>query len=150
MRGTGLAGICSFSTNLLIVIVYSCLKPELSETFVALDGRAFQDLWTYLKLGAPMVLQACMNLWIWEIQVLISGFFSIEEQSSQIILMQILIYCFMFAVGLEASTCAMIGNLLGKQKITEAQQTYTRFKVVALVFGIFNCLFFFFLQGPII
>jgi multidrug resistance protein, MATE family len=64
----------------------------------------------YVKIGAPSTFMICLDWWAWELNLMFSGYFGVTQQATQIILMQIIALAYMFAIGLEESSCAIIGH----------------------------------------
>lgn len=67
----------------------------------------------FLKIGAPCALMVCLEWWVWELQMIWSGWFTVEEQAAQIILMNIAALFYMVSLGFEVAACALIGNQIG-------------------------------------
>lgn len=67
-----------------------------------------------------------------------SGWFTIQEQASQIIVMNIDSFTFMFVIGFEVASCALIGNQIGLKNVDEAKHIYDRFKVFSITIILFN------------
>ena len=43
------------------------------------DRRTFQDLGAYAWLGLPYTLMVVLDQWAWELLILLSGFWTVEE-----------------------------------------------------------------------
>lgn len=61
-----------------------------------------------------------LEQWIWEFMIILSGMFSVLEQSSQVILTTINLILFQFGQGFDQTACALIGNALGSGNYIDA------------------------------
>jgi len=62
-----------------------------------------------MALGFPSTVAFCLDQWVWEIMILVSGYFKEEDQAAQIIVMNIVSLAYMVAIGLEQASCTLIG-----------------------------------------
>ena len=65
------------------------------------DARIFKDLGAYFWLGLPYAFMVVLDQWAWELLILLSGFWTVDEQASQIILVTIVSICYMSGLGLD-------------------------------------------------
>jgi multidrug resistance protein, MATE family len=65
-----------------------------------------------------------LDWWIWEFMVLISGYLGVNEQAATIVVMNVVVLAYMFAVGFETAACALIGQQIGKGDVEKAKLYY--------------------------
>lgn len=91
----------------------------------------------YLKLGAPCALMICLEWWAYQIMQFMSGYFGVASQASNVLLMTILSFGFMAALGLQQASSTLVGQEIGKGDIVAAKQYYLASKYVsAFIFAI--------------
>lgn len=49
----------------------------------------FKNIHSHLMLGLPNLAMVCLEMWVWELMTFLSGFFSILESASQVLLVTI-------------------------------------------------------------
>ena len=55
----------------------------------------------YLRIAIPTTIMICLDWWAWELMILISGTFGVDQQAAQICIMHIVAFAYMAAIGLE-------------------------------------------------
>jgi len=63
-----------------------------------------------------------LDIWVWEILVLISGYFGVLAQDATLIVMNVILITYQFAAGLEFVSCATVGYFVGARNIEAAKQ----------------------------
>lgn len=96
------------------------------------DRRIFKDLGAYAWLGLPYTLMVVLDQWAWELLILLSGFWTVDEQASQIILVTITSVCYMCGLGLDQTSCALVGFQIGAGDVPKAKKYYKLLFVVSL------------------
>lgn len=138
IRGTGIAGVFTFGTYCAVMMMYTCLQNDIKETRVRPDVRMFEGIAEYLKIGVPGTVMLCLEWWVWELQMIFSGWFTVRQQASQIIMMNIDSFTFMFVIGLEVASCALLGNQIGLGNVKEAREIYEKFKTFSITIILVN------------
>lgn len=64
--------------------------------------------------------------------ILLSGFWTVDEQASQIILVTITSICYMCGLGLDQTSCAIVGFQIGAGDVPKAKKYYKLLFVVSL------------------
>ena len=122
--GIGISLFCAYTTMLICMVVYEHFQQDIKQAGVMPDRRVFQDLKEYFWLGLPYTLMVVIDQWAWEMLVLLAGFFTVKEQASQIILVTITSFCYMCGLGLDQTSCAIIGFRIGAGKVQDAKKYY--------------------------
>lgn len=91
------------------ILIYSSCIPEISEAVFLPDRRTFRGIGQYLALGIPSAMMLCLEWWAYEIMTLMAGYIGVEVQAAQIVLMNIIAFMFMFALGLSTAACTTVG-----------------------------------------
>lgn len=73
------------------------------------DRRVFEDLKQYMKIGIPSTVMLCLDWWVWELLILISGWLGTHEQATNIVIMNIILITYMLTMGLEQAACTLVG-----------------------------------------
>lgn len=72
-----------------------------------------------------------LDAWIGVLIVLFSAYVSLEVQSAQVILMNIMEVLYMVGLGLDQSSCALVGRWLGKNDHKTALEFYNAFRILS-------------------
>ena len=67
---------------LVLMILYANNQDDIKEAMVFPDRRTFDDLGAYFWLGLPYALMVMLDQWAWELLILLSGFWTVDEQAS--------------------------------------------------------------------
>jgi|TARA_B110000285_G_C14646208_1_gene389819 Na+-driven multidrug efflux pump len=51
----------------------------------------------------------CLDWWVWELLILISGWLGVHEQATNIVIMNIILITYMMTMGLEQAACTLVG-----------------------------------------
>ena len=73
------------------------------------DRRVFDELKQYMKIGIPSTVMLCLDWWVWELLILISGWLGTHEQATNIVIMNIILITYMLTMGLEQAACTLVG-----------------------------------------
>lgn len=73
------------------------------------DRRVFDELKQYMKIGIPSTIMLCLDWWVWELLILISGWLGTHEQATNIVIMNIILITYMLTMGLEQAACTLVG-----------------------------------------
>jgi Na+-driven multidrug efflux pump len=123
----GISGIAlsSLITNtitfILLKIFMKFIKPL--EWIPLTDLRNF-DFKEYILLGIPYFFIQFLDYWAWEQMTLTAGLISVDAQVSQVLLLNLLEFTYMFGSGLQTTACTLIGNRVGNGEITEAKEFF--------------------------
>ena len=83
------------------------------------DKRVFQasGLLQFFWLTLPNFLITVLDFFMWESMTLASGMLGVEEQASQVILLNMTIMAYMVSYGILSTSCTVIGNSIGSGDI---------------------------------
>jgi Na+-driven multidrug efflux pump len=135
--GISIAGIITNSITFLILKIFKNTRSDLKETIVPFFGESTFDkegLMEYFWLGAPYMLINFLDYWTWELMTLSAGILGVEDQACQVILINILAFCYMFGSGMQTTTCALVGNQIGRGDAVMAIKTFKEVAIVSTVF----------------
>ena len=108
ITGTGYA--CVFSNLTMTLILLTCLYcTDMRKALVCPDKRVFEDSYEFLKISGPNILMLCLDWWVFEFMSVIPGWIGVKEQATMIILLNFVELTYMVAVGLQSSSCCIIG-----------------------------------------
>ena len=62
-----------------------------------------------------------------------AGFISVEDQACQVILINLLVFSYMFGSGMQTTTTTLIGNQIGKGDASMAIKTFKELALVSFV-----------------
>ena len=74
--------------------------PEIKDAVQWPNKRAFKDIRQYLELGIPSALMVCLEWWAFEVMTLITGYIGVNEQASQVIIINIVAIMYMISLGI--------------------------------------------------
>ncbi|CAN4084283.1 unnamed protein product [Withania somnifera] len=72
-KGAALANAISYWINFLFLAAYVRISPSCKSTWSGFSNEAFHDIWKYLKLAIPSAVMLCLEIWSFEMMVLLSG-----------------------------------------------------------------------------
>uniref|UniRef100_M1D0T9 Protein DETOXIFICATION n=1 Tax=Solanum tuberosum TaxID=4113 RepID=M1D0T9_SOLTU len=72
-KGAALANSISYWINLLLLAAYVRISPSCKSTWTGFSKEAFHDIWTYMRLAIPSAVMLCLEIWSFEMMVLLSG-----------------------------------------------------------------------------
>ena len=111
--GIGLAYTITQVTLLVFVTCYASFVPEISDAIQLPNADSFREWRAYMKLGIPVMVM----LWSEDLAfyglTLLSGLISVQDQATQVLLVNLNGQMFVIAVGLQEATTVVIGNSIG-------------------------------------
>lgn len=114
-RGAALANSVSFWLNALLLASYVKLSSSCSKTWKGFSQEALHDIISYIRLAIPSALMVCLELWSFELVVLLSGFLANPKLETSVLSITFntsaLLYVITYGLGAAAST--RISNELG-------------------------------------
>ncbi|KAM4742309.1 multidrug and toxin extrusion protein 1-like [Anableps anableps] len=99
--------ICSF------LFAYIRWKRLHLKTWGGWSVESLQEWGSYMKLALPSTLMKCFEWWVYELGGFFAGMLSEDELAAQHAVIMIAFITYMFPLGLQAATCARVGNALG-------------------------------------
>ena len=74
-----------------------------------------------MSLGIPSAMMLCLEWWAYEVMTLMSGYIGVKEQAAQIVLMNMIAFMFMFALGLSSAASTTVGHQIGRGDVVKAK-----------------------------
>jgi MATE family multidrug resistance protein len=150
-EGLGVVGcgwstaVCQFAMALLLAWI--CRK-DLQSWWPGMEGvLQWGPVKKQLSLGIPISLQVCLEVWAFNVSVLIAGWLGTRALASHMITLNLAAAAFMVPLGISAAATTRVGNLLG------AEEPWHRAAWVAVgMGGVVMCgsgLVFFFFPGTL-
>ncbi|CAM8943716.1 unnamed protein product [Rhodiola kirilowii] len=72
VKGAALANSISYSINALLLSIYVKFSPK-CETWTGFSTEALRNIPNFLRLAIPSALMVCLELWTFEMMVLMAG-----------------------------------------------------------------------------
>ncbi|KAJ8562092.1 hypothetical protein K7X08_011383 [Anisodus acutangulus] len=72
-KGAALANAISYWINVFLLAAYIKISPCFKNTWTGFSTEAFSDIPRYLRLAIPSALMICLEIWSFEMMVLLSG-----------------------------------------------------------------------------
>ncbi|KAJ8763752.1 hypothetical protein K2173_003534 [Erythroxylum novogranatense] len=96
-------------------ILYIVRSGKCRHTWVGFSSEAFIGLWDFFKLSAASAVMLCLELWYFEILVLVAGLLDEPELSldSLSICLSVMSWLFMISAGFNAAASVRVSNELG-------------------------------------
>lgn len=133
IKGTGIAMVISNLTVYSINLLYTACLPDIKEAVFFPDRRSFQDLCEYIRIGLPSALMFALDNWAGSMIRFCTGYLSVDIQSAQGIMVNIMVLLYMIGSGLDSAACALIGQALGAGNVESSKQFFSSFRVITVV-----------------
>ena len=78
LKGTGYAGVITNIFILSLQLWYTTKLKDIKPAIFWFDGRTFKGLKTYFQYGIPSCIMLCLDQWVYEMMVVISGTFGVH------------------------------------------------------------------------
>ncbi|KAL1327890.1 hypothetical protein HN51_037888 [Arachis hypogaea] len=72
-RGAAISNCVAYWVNVLILALYIKFSPSCSQTWTGFSTEAFHGIPSFLRLAIPSAVMVCLELWSFELMVLLSG-----------------------------------------------------------------------------
>ncbi|KAJ0746353.1 putative multi antimicrobial extrusion protein [Helianthus annuus] len=111
-RGAALANAISLWINVLLLVIYVRVSPTCKKTWTGLSKEAFYNIPTFLKLAVPSAVMICLDIWSFEMMVLLSGLLPNPQMETSVLSISLntcqMIY--MIPLGLSGATRSWTGT----------------------------------------
>lgn len=131
VTGTAIGMVITNSTVFLSNLVYTAYLPDIQEAVFWPDRRTFQDLGEYVRIGVASAMMLALDLLAGSAIRFCTGYLSVDIQSAQGIMVNLMVLLYMLGSGLDAAACALIGHALGAGQIESSKQFYATFRQIA-------------------
>uniref|UniRef100_M1CMH6 TRANSPARENT TESTA 12 protein n=1 Tax=Solanum tuberosum TaxID=4113 RepID=M1CMH6_SOLTU len=114
-KGAALANVISYWINLLLLAGYVRISPSCKNTWTGFSKEAFHDIWKYMRLAIPSAVMLCLEIWSFEMMVLLSGLLPNPKLETSVLSISLntCAMVYMIPLGLSGATSVRVSNELG-------------------------------------
>ncbi|XP_049359854.1 protein DETOXIFICATION 16-like [Solanum verrucosum] len=114
-KGAALANAISYWINLLLLAGYVRISPSCKNTWTGFSEEAFHDIWKYMRLAIPSAVMLCLEIWSFEMMVLLSGLLPNPKLETSVLSISLntCAMVYMIPLGLSGATSVRVSNELG-------------------------------------
>ncbi|KAI9112750.1 hypothetical protein K1719_016253 [Acacia pycnantha] len=114
-RGAALAIAISYWINVLILALYVKFSPSCAKAWSGFSKEAFHNIPTFLRLAIPSAVMVCLEMWSFEMMVLLSGFLPNPKLETSVlsICLNTTATVWMIPFGLSGAVSTRVSNELG-------------------------------------
>ena len=109
---------------LFLTVVYSWNSEKVKNAFAPLDIETFRGWYEYLRIAINAMVMLCSEEWAFEINSILAGILGVVELAAMTVVCSFTSLLFMVALGIQESTCALIGNCIGANNVPLAKRFY--------------------------
>nr|XP_043621494.1 protein DETOXIFICATION 17-like [Erigeron canadensis] len=122
-KGAALANAISLWINVMFLSVYVRVSPSCKKTWTGFSKEAFLKIPTYLKLAVPSAIMICLEIWSFQLMVLLSGLLPNPQFEASVLSISLNIATMMYQVplGLGDATSVRVSNELGAGRAQAAR-----------------------------
>uniref|UniRef100_A0AAV2J2I2 Multidrug and toxin extrusion protein n=1 Tax=Knipowitschia caucasica TaxID=637954 RepID=A0AAV2J2I2_KNICA len=113
ISGSAAANTLSHVYSCGFLYIYIRWKKLHVNTWGGWSTEALQEWGSFMKLAIASTVMKCAEWWVYEFGGFFSGMISEDELAAQHGVVMIAFLTYMFPVGIQAATCARVGNALG-------------------------------------
>nr|CAB3470481.1 unnamed protein product [Digitaria exilis] len=111
-KGAALSNAISYWVNVAILAVYVRVSSSCKETWTGFSMDAFHDALSFFRLGIPSALMVCLEMWSFELIVLLSGLLPNPKLETSVLL-NTAAFVWMIPFGLGSAISTRVSNELG-------------------------------------
>uniref|UniRef100_A0A7N0TC81 Protein DETOXIFICATION n=1 Tax=Kalanchoe fedtschenkoi TaxID=63787 RepID=A0A7N0TC81_KALFE len=114
-KGAALANSISYCINVILLALYVKLSSSCSKTWTGFSVEALHNVYTFIRLAIPSALMVCLEMWSFEMMVLMSGLLPDPqlETSTLSISLNTAATVWMIPFGLSGAVSTRVSNELG-------------------------------------
>lgn len=114
-RGSALALSISYWINVIFLALYIKFSSSCAKTWTGFSREAFQNILTFLRLAIPSAVMVCLEMWSFEMIVLLSGLLPNPELETSVlsITLNTAATVWMIPFGLSCAVSTRVSNELG-------------------------------------
>ncbi|KAI9113832.1 hypothetical protein K1719_015083 [Acacia pycnantha] len=137
-RGAALANAISYWVNVLILSLYVKFSPSCAKTWPGFSKEALHGIPTFLRLAIPSAVMVCLEMWSFEMMVLLSGFLPNPKLQTSVlsICLNTTSVVWMIPFGLSGAVSTRVSNELGAGHPRTARLAVCVVLVMAIIEGI--------------
>ncbi|CAK9142293.1 unnamed protein product [Ilex paraguariensis] len=114
-KGAALANAISYWINVLLLAIYVRISPSCKNTWTGFSREALYGIPSYLKLAIPSAVMLCLEIWSFEMMVLLSGLLPNPKLETSVLSISLntcsMVY--MIPLGLSGAISIRVSNELG-------------------------------------
>ncbi|KAB1212442.1 MATE efflux family protein 6 [Morella rubra] len=137
-RGAALANSISYWINVLLLVLYVKFSSSCVKTWTGFSKEALHNIFTFLRLAIPSAVMVCLEMWSFEMMVLLSGLLPNPtlETSVLSISLNTAATVWMIPFGLSGAVSTRVSNELGAGRPESARLAVRVVLVMAITEGI--------------
>ncbi|CAN4106525.1 unnamed protein product [Withania somnifera] len=137
-RGAALANATSYWVNVFSLAAYIKISPSFKNTWTGFSTEAFFDIPRYLRLAIPSALMICLEIWSFELMVLLSGLLPNPKLETSVLSISLSTSAMihMLPQGLGGATSVRVSNELGAGRPKTARLVAHTATILATTEGI--------------
>ncbi|KAI9261479.1 mate-domain-containing protein [Phascolomyces articulosus] len=139
--GAPIATSLSYWIMLILLVLYTW-KVKGSEAWGGWTMEAFKNWWPFLRLAIPGALMICSEWWAYQLTALATSYLGRINLASQSILLTSVGASFQIPFAISIAAANRVGNSLGESAALKAKRASMISLIVAVAFGLLNCIFF--------
>ncbi|KAJ1392033.1 Multi antimicrobial extrusion protein [Sesbania bispinosa] len=138
-RGAAVANSISYSVNVIILSLYVKFSPSCKKTWTGFSKEALHNTPTFLRLAIPSAVMVCLEMWSFEMMVLLSGLLPNPKLETSVlsICLNTTATVWMIPFGLSGAVSTRVSNELGAGHPWAARLAVCVVLVIAIIEGIF-------------
>ncbi|XP_061988300.1 protein DETOXIFICATION 16-like [Rosa rugosa] len=137
-RGAALANSISYWINVVLLVLYVRFSSSCAKTWTGLSKEAFQNVVTFLRLAIPSAVMVCLEMWSFELIVLLSGLLPNPELETSVLSISLntAAMVWMIPFGLSSAVSTRVSNELGAGHPKTARLSVCVVLVMAITEGL--------------
>ncbi|OVA14234.1 Multi antimicrobial extrusion protein [Macleaya cordata] len=114
-RGAAVANSISYWINLLLLVLYVKFSNSCKKTWTGFSKEALHDILNFIRLAIPSAVMHCLELWSFEMMVLLSGFLPNPKLETSVLSISLntVLVVYMIPFGLSGAISTRVSNELG-------------------------------------
>ncbi|KAJ8386237.1 hypothetical protein AAFF_G00175570 [Aldrovandia affinis] len=137
VAGSAAANSISQYSLAVFLFIYINWKGLHKATWGGWSKDCLQEWGSFTQLAIPSMFMTCLDLWVFEIGVLIAGLISEVELGAQSTVFQLANIAYVFPLGFSVAANVRVGNALGAGNTAQAKLSSTVSLLCALVVSFF-------------
>ncbi|GLT60380.1 hypothetical protein SLA2020_331480 [Shorea laevis] len=115
IRGAALANAISYWVNVFLLVCYIKFSPSCTKTWTGFSKEALHNILNFLGLAVPSAVMVCLEMWSFEMMVLVSGLLPNPELQTSVlsICLNTASTVWMIPFGLSGAVSTRVSNELG-------------------------------------
>ncbi|XP_057464800.1 LOW QUALITY PROTEIN: protein DETOXIFICATION 16-like [Actinidia eriantha] len=115
VRGAALANSISYWTNVILLALYVKFSSSCAKSWTGFSKEALHNILTFFKLAIPSAVMVCLEMWSFEMMVLLSGLLSNPQLETSVlsVCLNTASTVWMIPYGLSNAVSTRVSNELG-------------------------------------